>query len=311
MQNKRFRTFSLGLVVYTVLVILWGAWVRISRSGAGCGEHWPLCNGELLPGTSVPATWIEFSHRISTGIYGILVAAIFVWALRLYPRKHAVVRMAAFAVLFTALEAWIGARLVLSGLVADDTSLHRTVFMALHQINSMFLSGSVYLIFVFSAYPTASSPFGRIFKTPRGGWLLLILLFPLIVSMSGAIASLASTLFPSTTLLEGWSKDFAADAHPVLRYRLWHPVLAVTLGVALIGALWPRVTGAEVSQGVLSARRSFIFLIGVNLLFGASTLLLLSPIWMKLTHLAMAHFIWFSALLLTAVSAHEWASTRR
>lgn len=311
MPNKRFRTLSLGLVIYTVLVILWGAWVRISRSGAGCGEHWPLCNGELLPGTSVPATWIEFSHRISTGIYGILVAGIFIWALRLYPRKHAVVKMAAFAVLFTALEAWIGARLVLSGLVANDTSLRRTIFMALHQINSMLLSGSVYLIFVFAAYPSAPTPLRRFFKSPRGGWLILLLLFPLIVSMSGAIASLAATLFPSSTLMEGLGKDFAADAHPVLRYRLWHPVLAVTLGVALIGALWPRVNGAEVSQAVLSARRSFIFLIGVNLLFGASTLLLLSPVWMKLTHLAMAHFIWFSVLLLTAVSAHEWASTRR
>ena len=125
--------------------------------------------------------------------------------------------------------------------------------------------------------------------------------------MSGAIASLASTLFPSTSLLEGLGKDFAADAHPVLRYRLWHPVLAVTLGVSLIGALWPRVIGAEVSEAVLSARRSFISLIGVNLLFGASTLLMLSPVWMKLTHLAMAHFVWFSALLLTAVSAQEWA----
>ena len=183
--------------------------------------------------------------------------------------------------------------------------------MALHQINSMLLSGSIYLIFVFAAFPSAPTPLRHIFKTPRGWWLLLILLFPLIVSMSGAIASLASTLFPSTTLLEGWDKDFAADAHPVLRYRLWHPVLAVTLGVSLVGALWPRVTGAETSQVVLSARRSFIFLIGVNLLFGASTLLLLSPVWMKLTHLAMAHFIWFSALLLTAVSAHGWASTRR
>ena len=52
---------------YTVLTILWGAYVRATGSGAGCGRHWPLCNGEVLPRAPGAAMIIEFSHRATAG----------------------------------------------------------------------------------------------------------------------------------------------------------------------------------------------------------------------------------------------------
>jgi heme a synthase len=303
-----FERYAFGLLLYTVLVILWGAWVRISRSGAGCGEHWPLCNGELIPGTAVPATLIEFSHRLSTGLYGILVVVLVLGAFRRFPQTSPSarsVRKAAIAVaFFTLLEAWIGARLVLSGWVADDTSLYRATFMALHQINSMLLSGSVFLVWNYSRLETGATSKGsltRFVLSPRGRSSVLLLSFVLLVSMAGAVASLAGTLFPSETLLDGIQKDFADTAHPVLRYRIWHPLLALTLGTTLAAVFWPnpKLHSAE----VVRARITFLVLTATTIGFGSLTLLLLSPVWMKLAHLSLAHVTWFSALATVQASA--------
>ena len=55
--------FAWAVLAYNVAVILWGAYVRATGSGAGCGAHWPLCNGEVVPRAAGVATLIEFSHR--------------------------------------------------------------------------------------------------------------------------------------------------------------------------------------------------------------------------------------------------------
>ena len=310
----KFSRYALALVGYTVLVILWGAWVRISHSGAGCGEHWPLCNGELLPGTHIPATLIEFSHRLSTGLYGILVVILVFLARKQSPRNPAVVRAAWATAAFTVLEAWIGARLVLSGWVAQDTSLARAFFMALHQVNSMFLSGSVFLVWFLSLDPQPSRPIGvrRFLRSPRVGLVLLLFAFLLCISMSGAIASLAGTLFPSESLMQGLEKDFAAEAHPVLRYRIWHPLLALSLALTLIGLFSPFSLPQYAGPGVQYKRtvRYFLGCLASTVAFGSLTLLLLSPVWMKLTHLGLAHLTWFSALAMSVEIARAWSSRR-
>jgi len=89
--QRRFAAFVWGVLVYNVAVILWGALVRATGSGAGCGGHWPLCNGEALPKISQIATVIEFTHRVMSGIALIAVVAMFVWARRAFPRRHTVV----------------------------------------------------------------------------------------------------------------------------------------------------------------------------------------------------------------------------
>ena len=66
-ENKRLLTrFAWFTVFYNVLVILWGALVRASGSGAGCGNHWPLCNGQVIPVSPGWHTVIEFTHRQMT-----------------------------------------------------------------------------------------------------------------------------------------------------------------------------------------------------------------------------------------------------
>src|ERR1017187_216536 len=96
----RFARFAWGVLAYNVAVILWGALVRATGSGAGCGGHWPLCNGQVLPSISQIGTVIELTHRVMSGVALILVAAMFVWARKIYPPHHPARRWAAWSLVF-------------------------------------------------------------------------------------------------------------------------------------------------------------------------------------------------------------------
>src|ERR1700732_3618630 len=101
-QMRGVTRFAWAVVWYNVLVILWGALVRATGSGAGCGNHWPLCSGEVVPQTPALATLIEFTHRATSGIDVVLVAVLVVWAFRAFPRRHPARRGATLSGFFLA-----------------------------------------------------------------------------------------------------------------------------------------------------------------------------------------------------------------
>src|SRR5690242_3089494 len=119
MQLTRFAKFAWFCVAYNILVILWGAFVRASSSGAGCGSHWPLCNGEVIPLNPSTARIIEFTHRTMSGIDLPLLLVLGFFAFRLFPWGR--VRVGALAsIVFIGTEALLGAQLVTAGLVGDN-----------------------------------------------------------------------------------------------------------------------------------------------------------------------------------------------
>lgn len=274
------------LFIYTLIVIVWGAWVRISHSGDGCGESWPFCKGELIPlGETAGKTWVEYTHRLMSGLYGIFVAALWIHVLRRFPKGHDVRKPATAVFFFMITEALLGAKLVLKGFVAANLSADRTFFMSLHQFNSMLLTGSVVLLWLSLKDP--SRPFS-LWK-PKHPWAPLVLL---IIAITGAWAALSATLFPTENLWEGLMKDFSPDSHHLLRMRIAHPVTALIGGGGLALFLW--LKGVERNSKKMT--RLAVFFIG-SVSFGVLTLLSLSPIWMKLVHLTIAHLIWAALLL--------------
>ncbi|MCU0507346.1 MAG: COX15/CtaA family protein, partial [Anaerolineae bacterium] len=134
--NRRFAFFAWGVLAYNVLVILWGAFVRATGSGAGCGSHWPLCNGDVLPRAPALETVVEFSHRVTSGLSLILVLALIVWGWRIYKAGSPVRKTLVASGVFIIVEALIGAWLVLAGLTAENDSIARAVSMALHLVNT-------------------------------------------------------------------------------------------------------------------------------------------------------------------------------
>src|SRR6185369_15986928 len=109
----RYRRFAWGVLLYNLPVILWGAVVRATGSGAGCNDHWPLCDGSALPSFESAKQVIEYSHRVSSGFVLVLSGLLFWGALKLYPRRNAVRLGAGLSLLFTVSEALVGAGLVL------------------------------------------------------------------------------------------------------------------------------------------------------------------------------------------------------
>src|SRR6201996_2136754 len=112
-SRMRFEWFAWALLVYNLPVILWGAYVRVSFSGDGCGAHWPFCNGEVIPHKMAAPMAIEFTHRMMTSLDSLAVIALCVWAFLSFPRKHAIRLFSILSLVFLLIEALLGAGLVL------------------------------------------------------------------------------------------------------------------------------------------------------------------------------------------------------
>jgi cytochrome c oxidase assembly protein subunit 15 len=274
-------------------VILWGAFVRATGSGAGCGAHWPLCNGEVLPRAPALETLVEFTHRATSGI---ALLAVFYLAYRVFrekPAGHPGRHAAAAAVFFILTEAAVGAGLVLFRLVADNESVARALFMAVHLMNTFVLLACLAL----TAHFAAADERPRL--RPQALPHLVAAVALLLVGTSGAIAALGDTLYPARSLAEGLAADLSPTARLLLRLRVAHPLLAL-VGAAAVLAAAASVLRAHAAPALRHAAWSLAALVVLQLLIGLVNVLLLAPVWMQLVHLLLADLVWIALVLLAA-----------
>jgi heme A synthase len=284
---RGFAGFAWAVLGYNLAVILWGAYVRATGSGAGCGNHWPLCNGEVAPHSPAMATIIEFTHRATSGIDLALVAVLVFWAFRAFPRGHAVRRGAVLSSVFLLSEALIGAMLVLMEHVAQNASASRAWSLSAHLLNTLTLVACLSL----TAWWASGHPAAR--PSWRRAWPAAAVLGAVaVLGVSGAIAALGDTLFPARSFAEGFARDFDPAANPFVRLRIWHPPLAA--GVALL-LLCYVLAGPRRWLG-----NAVLALLAVQLAAGALNLALLAPVWMQLVHLLLADLLWIALVLLAA-----------
>jgi heme A synthase len=294
MKSRRFARYSWGVLGFTLLVILWGAFVRATGSGAGCGNHWPLCNGQVVPRAEQVETLVEFSHRLSSGLNLLLVLGLIVWGFRLYGWNHPIRLGLLGSGVFILMEALIGAGLVLFGLTADNDSRARAISMALHLVNTFLLMAAL-------AYTAWLASGGGRVRLRSQGLLSAAWVFGLVgvvfLGMSGAITALGDTLFPAESFSAGVRQEFAPGAHFLLRLRIYHPFIAVAVSLYVIALAY--VLG-RARPGQLTGRFSVAVraLVIVELVAGALNVALLAPVWMQLVHLALACAIWITLFLL-------------
>lgn len=301
MKLTGYAKFAWIVLLYNLFVILWGAYVRATGSGAGCGSHWPLCNGEVLPHAPQIETIIEYTHRLSSGIAFILVLVMFLWALRAYPKRHLVRLGASLSMILITTEALVGAGLVLFEWVAHDASVGRAVSIVIHLINTFLLLAALSLN---AWWASGGKPFNL-----RGNrlstWLFLIGIFgTMVIGASGALTALGDTLFPVNSFVEGITQDFSPTAHFLLRLRLLHPTIAVVVGIYLLGfSGYIRMRKPTQSTQYLAYALSLFLL--VQLAAGLINVLLLAPVWMQIVHLLLADGVWIILIILTASSMAE------
>jgi len=283
--HSRFVRFAWGVLAYNVAVILWGALVRATGSGAGCGGHWPLCNGGVLPNISQIATLIELTHRVMSGVALVLVAAMFVWARQAFAPGHAARRWATWSVIFILTEALLGASLVLLGHVARNESVGRVYSLGFHLVNTFLLLASLALA------ARASTRKIQPFSLAMSGPLLALVL----VAIAGAITALGDTLFPAHTLAEGVRNDFSSTASFLIRLRIIHPVLALAAGVVIALIAIPEY---KTRRTPLSGWLLALFVTQVAA--GTASILLQAPLALQLLHLLIADALWITLVLFTA-----------
>ena len=280
----RLARYSWFTLAYNIAVILWGGAVRATGSGAGCGSHWPLCNGEVLPRAPRIETIIELTHRVTSGLAGVLVILLVVMAFRGRPKGHPARRMAVLSLIFIITEGAVGAGLVLFELVADNQSMARALFMATHLVNTFFLLAFLTLT---AHFASGGAPFRW---RGRGSGLAALGLGALIVAgVSGAVAALGDTL-----LAQG--QDLSPTAHLLIRLRILHPVIAVAAGL-LVALLAAR---AMSDPALVRPARWTAGLVVAQIVAGVVNVLLLAPVWMQIVHLFLADLLWVAALLLAA-----------
>ena len=297
-KNSRISTllprFAWIVLAYNVAVVLWGAVVRATSSGAGCGDHWPLCNGVVVQTHPRLATLIELAHRMTSGITVIAILLLLVWVFRRTVAGHLarIAVVAATVLIFN--EALLGALLVLLRLTADNRSPARAIYLSLHLANTLLLLGALALCAHFLSG-------GEIFHRQRVRFAQLPgavtgLAAILLVGMSGTLAALSDTLFPATSVRAALAQDFSRGSTWLQQLRFLHPVTAVIAGVFICWLLLRSVARPKERQlaiGVLS-------LLALQCVLGIADVVLLAPLWLQITHLFVADLLWITLVLLAA-----------
>jgi heme a synthase len=318
---QQLQKWTLGALIYNIIVMIWGAFVRATGSGAGCGDHWPLCNGQVVPRAPQMETLIEFTHRLTSGVALLVVFYMCYLAFRAVEKHHPLRRWAALSVVFIVIEALIGAAIVLLRLVGTDASLTRGVSMSFHLVNTFLLLGALsmtcalsfgWLPNMESTLQTVRSPDERgekrnvdlqLFLPPFLKPALCIGLFLLVlVGASGAIAALGNTLFPARPYGAAPELQRAVE-HLFVELRVVHPFVSL-LGAAWWSGLafWVGGRSEDRIQTRISLAVFAVFVLQIAL--GVVNVALRAPVWMQLTHLFAADLAVCACATMTAALWH-------
>jgi cytochrome c oxidase assembly protein subunit 15 len=292
--SARLPRFAWAVLAYNVAVVLWGAVVRATSSGAGCGDHWPLCNGVVLQTHPGLATWIELAHRMTSGFTLPLVLLLLVWTLRSTVSGHLARISAIAATVLTFNEGLLGALLVLLRLTADNRSPARAVYLSLHLANTLLLLGALTLA---AHFLSRQEGFAR--HAVRYTQLPLAitgLVATLAVGASGTLAALSDTLFPATSLRAAFAQDFSGSGSWLLRLRILHPLAAALAGLFICWLLLRSVS----RPGERRLAIGVALLLALQYGLGVADALLLAPVWMQIVHLLGADLLWIALVVLAA-----------
>jgi len=291
------RRFAWGVLAYFIAVILWGALVRATGSGAGCGDHWPLCSGTVIQHSARVDTMIEFTHRVTSGLSFFAVVALLAWTFAGTVGGHLARGAAVAAVIFTVIEAALGAFLVKLGLTAQSHSPLRAPYLALHLTNTLLLLAALTLTAHFLGRSAAYLRRTVRIVAPLGG--LASATIVLIVGVTGSLAALGDTLYPASSLASAFSNDFSSTGAWLVRWRWTHPTVAF---VACIFVIWLLARAARQSAHGENRMLSMlvVILLAAQVVLGILDVVYLAPVSLQILHLLGADVLWSALVVLTA-----------
>ncbi len=297
LPSAALRRFAWGVLAYFIAVILWGTLVRATGSGAGCGAHWPLCNGTLVQHSPRVDTMIEFTHRITSGLSLLSVVGLLAWTYAGTVRGHLARALAIASVVFTLLEAVLGALLVKLGYTAQSQSPMRPAFLALHLANTLLLLAALTLTAHLLSRRKGFLRGGVRLVAPFGAVAAVVVV--MVVGITGSLAALGDTLFPASSLGLALAQDFSATSGWLVRWRWMHPTVAFFASICLIWLL-VRAAQHKTHQDNRRLYALVLLLLAAVYALGVLDVVLLAPLWLQVAHLLAADTLWASLVVLTA-----------
>ncbi|HXE83075.1 MAG TPA: COX15/CtaA family protein [Gemmatimonadales bacterium] len=283
-MTRRFSSLAWSAAVCTYLLIVLGAVVRITGSGLGCGDHWPLCNGHLFPPLNDIGTVIEWSHRLVAALVSILVLALafYGWLLsRRLPRDPGLApgvgkpTAAYVAVSLLVIQVLLGAITVKLELPAWSIVLH--------------LGTAMLLLATLLSAARARSPA----LSPVMVLAFVTVLFGALTANLGAAAACHG--FP---LCNG---EIWMSAGPLAWIQWIHRLLAYSL--AMVALVWALRTPGRTPKIVLG-------LIVLQITIGAAVVLLGLPSGLQAAHVAIGTAVWSAAVLGAIAPSEKEAAPR-
>jgi heme a synthase len=294
-EMSQVARFAWTALYWNVAVVLWGAYVRATGSGAGCGNRWPLCDGNVVGASTNGQTIVEFTHRITSVISLLIVTGLVVWCWRVTKKGDWARYSAVLATVFLANEALLGAALVLLKHVGNDQSVGRLLFLCLHFGNTLLLLATLSLTAVWLS--NGSRSFTLIGKWREVSSIGLGLLSTMVTGITGAVAALADTLFPAKSLPSSLAQDFSSGTPALLHVRLFHPAVATIAACYVAWVIWRSSAGRNrFSQSAIG----LIILLFVQVGIGMTNVLFLAPVWLQIAHLFVADALWILLVLASA-----------
>lgn len=290
---RAFTRYAWFVVGYNILVILWGALVRATGSGAGCGRHWPLCNGEAVHRPQSIETLIELSHRLTSTLAGVFVIILVVWAFRVYEKGSLTRRAAVLSLVFIIIEGGLGAGLVLLELVEDNASIWRAMAVSVHLLNTFVL-----LVWLTQTAWASNVPQDvRLGRSALVNLMFVGLTGMAILSAMGAVTALGDTLFLSGSLARQFGEQNAAE-HFLVQLRVIHPMLSVLVSLMLFW-IGTRLLAGDIPDRVKRLVYGMYGIIAFQIFMGLFTIILKAPLVMQMGHLLVADLMWVLLLVLT------------
>src|ERR1035437_8578286 len=297
LPSPALRRYAWGVLAYFIAVILWGTLVRATGSGAGCGDHWPLCNGTVMQRSASVNTLIEFTHRITSGLSFLAVVGLLACTFAGTVRGHLAHGTAVASVVFTLIEATLGALLVKLGYTAQSQSPLRPVFLALHLANTLLLVAALtltaHLLSRRKGFLRGSIRLRAPFAAVAG------IIVVMMVGVTGSLAALGDTLFPASSLGLALAQDFSSASGWLVRWRWVHPGVAFAASFFLIWLL-VRAAQRKTHWDNRGLSALVLFLLAAVYLLGLTDVLLLAPLWVQVAHLLAADSLWAALVVLTA-----------
>ena len=298
--------FAWTALYWNVAVVLWGAYVRATGSGAGCGNRWPFCDGDVVGASANGQTIVEFTHRITSVISLLMVTGLVVWCWRVTRKGDWARYSTLLAAALLANEALLGAALVLLKHVGNDQSVGRILFLCLHFGNTLLLLATLALTAAWLS--NGSRSFTLIRQWREVGSIGMGLLATMVTGITGAVAALADTLYPATSLPLSLAQDFNSRTPALLRIRLLHPAVATIAACYVLWVIWRSSTGRDrFSRSAIA----LIILLFVQVGIGMTNVLLLTPVWIQIAHLLVADALWILLVLASADLVFEAAQESR